>query len=143
MKLITEILVIGALITMSCGQAKQVTVKSNTVSLFGTYWKLVELNGTEPGLTSREPHLVLNQSENKVNGNGGCNSFFGSFQHSENSIAFSNIGSTKMACPGLPVENEFFKTLQQVTKYRMKGDSLLLDDASAITVAKFVPGVAR
>jgi heat shock protein HslJ len=127
------------LILLSCFAPKKVTVAADgPPALFGTYWKLVELNGTMPGLTSKEPHIVLSQSDKKVTGNGGCNSFFGTYQYqADGNISFADIGSTKMACPGLPVENEFFKTLTAVKRYSFKLDTLILLGGPE-PVAKFV-----
>lgn len=139
MSLRRDLLIIAVFFLLSCIAQKKVTVASDmTPALYGTYWKLVELNEAAPGLTSREPHLVLSQSDNRVTGNGGCNSLFGTFQIEGSNLTFSNIGSTKMACPGLPVENEFFKSLSQTTRYSFKADTLVLkSDHDAI--AKLVP----
>ena len=73
-----------------------------SASIVGKYWKLIELNGETVRAVqqNKEPHLILNTSEKRVNGNGGCNSFFAHYElQGDNGITFSKIGSTKMACP--------------------------------------------
>ena len=120
--------------------------KSTTItpSIDGKYWKLVELNGekVQPGeQLKKEPHMILNASEKRVNGNGGCNSFFGSYDlQAGNGISFSKIGSTKMACAPdiMQVEYKLFQAFEMTGKYTVSNDSLFLMNKDMSTVAKFV-----
>lgn len=59
-------------------------------------WKLIMLENV--GKDYGKAFIQFNLAENKVNGNTGCNSFFGSFKTSENTISFQQLGSTRMAC---------------------------------------------
>ena len=47
------------------------------------------------------PILELFVKEQRVGGNDGCNHIGGSFVATNNSISFSHITGTKMACPGM------------------------------------------
>ncbi len=63
----------------------------------------------------------------KVNGNGSCNSFGGKVIVNGDQLSFGNFFSTKMYCNEVqPVENEFFRQLQTVTRYEIKGKNLIL-----------------
>ena len=92
--------------------------------LIGTYWKLVELNGetvnTPEGM--KEAHMILADAESRVHGNAGCNNFFGQFKTSENTLVFSAMGSTMMACPqAMDTERGFLVALGATTRYEISG----------------------
>lgn len=131
-----------AILLFSCNSTKNVkTEKSSEIT--EKYWKLIEINGqkvTAENFAAKEPHLILKKEENRVNGNGGCNSFFGTYelQANVNRISFSKIGSTRMACLKPTVENDFFKVLETVDNYTIKNDTLQLNKARMAPLAKFV-----
>lgn len=126
----------------SCHTVKQSTTGST--SIVGKHWKLIELNGEtvqSAGQSGKEPHMILNASENRVTGNGSCNSFFGNYELGNgNNITFSNLGSTKMACPNnvMQVESRLFQALEAANKFSLRGDTLILTKADMTPLAKFV-----
>jgi len=92
--------------------------------LIGTYWRLAELNGemvnTPEGM--KEAHMILAGAESRVHGNAGCNNFFGQFKTSENTLTFSALGSTMMACPqAMDTERGFLVALGATTRYEISG----------------------
>ena len=106
------------------------------------YWKLVEINGEKvvvDGIGSRAPYMILKQEDNRVNGNGGCNSFFGSYTLEDgNRIKFSQLGATQMACiSNAEIEPKFFKVLEMADNYNLKGDTLTLNRARMAPLARF------
>jgi heat shock protein HslJ len=126
----------------SCNTTKTIKAKKNQ-EITEKYWKLIEINGqkvTADNFASKEPHFILKTTDKRVNGNGGCNSFFGSYelQANSNRISFSKIGSTKMACIKPTVENEFFNVLETTDNYTVKNDTLQLNKARMAPLAKFV-----
>jgi heat shock protein HslJ len=101
----------------------------SSTELTNTYWKLTELNSKAatvfPG--QREPHFILSAAENKVNGFGGCNRFFGSYRAEGDSLRFSQMGATRMACPeGMEQEQAFLKALESTDNYKIAGETLEL-----------------
>ncbi|PSK88878.1 META domain-containing protein [Taibaiella chishuiensis] len=59
-------------------------------------WRLIQMNGKTQ---DQSPAFIdFNVQENKVSGNAGCNRFFGSYTAKDQSITFSQMGSTRMAC---------------------------------------------
>ena len=126
----------------SCHTAKQSTTGS--ASIVGKHWKLIELNGktVQPAeQLQREPHMILNASEKRVNENGGCNSFFGSYElQGGNGITFSQIGSTRMACSNevMQVERQLFQAFEMTNKFTLRNDTLFLTKADMSPLAKFV-----
>jgi uncharacterized lipoprotein YbaY/heat shock protein HslJ len=97
--------------------------------LEGTYWKLIELKSQPVTVSSgtREAHLVL-RPEGKLGGSGGCNSFFGSYATTPDSLRLTPAGSTMMACPEplMNKEQAFLSALSAVTGYRIEGKTLEL-----------------
>ena len=92
--------------------------------LIGTYWKLSKLKGemvnTPEGM--KEAHMILAGAESRVHGNAGCNNFFGQFKTSENTLVFSAMGSTMMACPqAMDTERSFLAALGATTRYKISG----------------------
>ncbi|MBS1782660.1 MAG: META domain-containing protein [Bacteroidetes bacterium] len=133
----------------ACVNHKPITDKSNSNSshsdsalLTEKYWKLVELNGTpiiwKEGWT-HEPQITFRSLDHRINGNGGCNTFFGTYQlGSGNSIHLSQMGATMMACPNMETETTFLQTLEKVDNYTVKGDTLMLNKARMAPLARFI-----
>lgn len=114
------------------------TVSSVNAPLFGTHWKLIELMGRKiaDSASKKEMYLVL-KKDSTVEGNGGCNAFSASFIMKGNEITFSPLVSTKVYCPGLPVENEFFKALSTTDRFSLNSDTLSFREGKILTTAKF------
>jgi heat shock protein HslJ len=114
--------------------------KLNT-AILEKYWKLTELQGrpinVNAGMTS-EPHIIFKEKDNRVNGNGGCNSFSGSYTlKSNDGISLSKIISTLMACSQMDTESDFFKVLEMADSYIVSGDTLVLKKDRMTPLARF------
>jgi copper homeostasis protein (lipoprotein) len=114
--------------------------KVNT-DLLEKYWKLTELNGKDltagPAFT-KEPHVMFKLKGNRVTGNGGCNSFSGTYElKSNNRITLSKLMTTLMACPAMDTESLFLKALQMADSYYVRGDTLILNRARMAPLARF------
>ena len=114
--------------------------KLNT-AILEKYWKLTELSGRPVSVSAamnKEPHIIFREKDNRVNGNGGCNSFSGTYTlRSNDRLTLSKIMSTLMACPQMETENEFFKVLQMADNYFVSGDTLILNKARMAPLARF------
>lgn len=109
-------------------------------ALANTYWKLTELGGKPVAVTDnqREPHIVLQPDPTQVNGSGGCNRLFGSYETTGDALTFGGVGSTKMACPsGMDTEVAFLPALGRVARWRITGQQLELSDATGAVLARF------
>lgn len=105
------------------------------------YWKLIELFGKplEEGDVTKDAYITLRALGNRVNGNLGCNTFFGTYeQKGKNQIRFSKIGSTMMMCLNMDVENKMKDVLAQADNYYAKNDTLILNKARMAPLARFV-----
>ncbi len=105
------------------------------------YWKLTELNGIQVMVDStfrKEPHIILKDHDNRINGNGGCNNISGSFEiRGINRISFSNMITTKMACANIELESSFLKALEAADHFNVVGDILMLNNARMAPLARF------
>jgi len=105
------------------------------------YWKLTELHGRPippTGEDLKEAHVIFRFEGSIVRGNGGCNSFSGTFELGDgNRITISKLAVTQMACPAMDTESEFLKVLGTADNYYMRGDTLILNKAKMAPLARF------
>src|SRR6266498_3776236 len=87
----------------------------------------VQLSGTR-----RDAYLTFRPEEKRFSGNGGCNSISGNYTIDKNKINFSDITSTKMSCPDISFENAFLQLLDQVNRYEVSGNTILLKNGNEI-----------
>lgn len=76
------------------------------------------------------PYMEIYASENRFSGFSGCNRMTGSLFYEKDLLRFSQIASTRMACPKMDTESEFLKALQSGTKYRVENNRLYLSNGS-------------
>jgi len=104
-------------------------------------WIVTTLNGRNvpPENSPRGlPEIEINANDKRVIGHGGCNSFSGKVEVKGNAITFGPLASTKMACPDMNVETEFFTLLSGKTlTYRLESGALhLFQDNEEVMVLK-------
>ncbi|MBS0384106.1 MAG: META domain-containing protein, partial [Proteobacteria bacterium] len=93
-----------SLLLAACVSGPQGTdVGQPTAYIVGS-WKLMAVAGA-PVLPGTSPTLTFS-SDGHANGNGGCNAFGGSYTRAGDTLTFSHMISTMMACtrPGLTSE---------------------------------------
>jgi len=122
---------------------KSTATNENAESITEKYWKLIEINGKPVMLDeslAREPFIILKNEDHRVNGNGGCNTLFGTYQISAgNRIKFSQMASSMMACLNMEIENELKKALEMADNYSISADGkfLSLNRARMAPLARF------
>lgn len=87
--------------------------------------------------------LVIDILEHKVHGSTGCNILNGNITTNpdvQNSIGFTDLITTRMACPNAGLEQQLSTALSRVVRVEQgkKGDSILLLDAAGNTVVRLV-----
>jgi len=106
-----------------------------------TYWRLTALHGraVQAGEQRREAHIILQTENNRIVGFGGCNRLMGGYRLEGDTVDFSNVVSTQMACAdGMEQETAFFQALQGARGWKIQGDALELLDQGGASVANFV-----
>ena len=108
--------------------------------LVGRYWKLIELNGQaiEQTKNMKEPHIKFT-NDLQVNGTGGCNSFFSSFDApGKLQLRFGEFGMTEMACSYDNYDQLLVEALKMTENYVIAGeDELRLQIGKRMAHARF------
>lgn len=107
----------------------------------GWRWTLVELRGQPVTGLERAPYLVLNATDKRVSGYGGCNNLTGGFVLDEATLRlrFEQVASTMRAClSGMDTEQALHEVLGMVDNYSLSGDQLSLNRARMAPLARFV-----
>ena len=91
-------------------------------------WALESINGEKfikDNQTNNHPVIEIYLKEERIHGNAGCNTINGKVEVDGNKIAFSNIITTEMACPG-DIEQRFLSAIQSVDGYKIEKLRLFL-----------------
>lgn len=106
----------------SCGSTKNAA----TLSSIGGEWNIIEINGTAvvPAPGQEFPFIGFDTKNGTVYGNSGCNRMTGSFDVNAKpgTLSLGAMGSTRMACPDMTVEQRVLEALAQVKKYKKLGE---------------------
>lgn len=129
----------------SCGSTKNTA----TVSSIGGEWNIIEINGTAvvPAPGQEFPFIGFDTKTGRVYGNSGCNRMMGSFDVNAKpgTIDLGTMGSTRMSCPDMTVEQNVLSALAQVKKYKKLGkDNMALCGSSSrpiVVLQKKAPAV--
>jgi heat shock protein HslJ len=101
---------------------------------------LIELQNKKIEKMMQNPYMMI--MNDKVNGNGGCNSFSGDVEIARNNtIIFHELMSTLIACSDKQLnetENLFFDVLKKSDQYLVKSDTLVLSKGRMTPLARFV-----
>ena len=104
-------------------------------------WKL-KAYGTPGSLQPVQGNndIILNfeSKEKQINGSGGCNSYFGSYNLDRNcSLKITELGATERACldPALmQQEQNYFNILQGAESLQVEGEELHISGSSGVLV---------
>jgi heat shock protein HslJ len=95
-RLVRILFVVVTALAAACGPGADMSPESsNPQTLAGTSWRAITVAGAAP-VVGREPTLTF--TDDGINGNTGCNGFFGGYTYADGTIAFSQMGMTLMAC---------------------------------------------
>ncbi|MDO5654910.1 MAG: META domain-containing protein [Flavobacteriaceae bacterium] len=121
-------LIYGLILIMftACGSLGP-TAETHVSSLKGI-WTLQYEKNSQLGLSNEPVTLSFDQnSPSEIGGFSGCNLYGGNYTYSgDGMIKFSEIFSTKRACPDLDIENKFFELMNSVNRFEVKGNDLYL-----------------
>jgi putative lipoprotein len=107
--------------------ARETGHSHGNVPLENTTWRVTRLGDKDvvANQNQRAPYIVLQSSEHRVSGSGGCNRINGTYTLEKQTIRFGPIASTMMACPkGMDTEKDFMQALDAVRKWKIQGDEL-------------------
>lgn len=129
--LVTLCIASTALALFSCRSSKEV---APLTSMNGD-WNIVEINGAvvAPSQGQNAPTIGFDAATGKVYGNSGCNRLMGSFDVNAKAgtLDLGQLGSTRMMCPDMTIEQNVLSALAQVKGYKKMGKaSMALCNAS-------------
>lgn len=139
--LTVAVLSLGIMI-QSCKSSKESAKGSASgVTIDGT-WILQTFDGTPASnsFKGKIPSVTIDLSEKRINGNGGCNRFFGTFTYEKNILSAPKLGATLMACMDENKENEFLKMLGESNQVTVTESTLTLTNGGKV-VAVFEKGI--
>lgn len=136
------ILTVFALALVSCNTTKKTSDQDANAQISNTTWELVELDGSKIDQTNTEGKKIqftLNSTDQRVFGNSGCNNFNGSYNLEDGMrIKFSQIASTRMACPESDInEQEVLNVFNKADNYTVNGNKLMLNIGKRTPLAVF------
>jgi len=104
-------------------------------TLEGPVWELMVADDAIPSGVDAAMQL----SDGEAGVNGGCNTYFGSYELDGENLSFGPMIGTLMACegPAQDVEDFFIPALDDVATYAIDGESLDLFDASGAVILTF------
>lgn len=107
--------------------------------LVGTRWALAQLFGAAASVSAdaREPFVALQSADTRVVGYAGCNRITGRYDLSGAQLRFSQIASTRMACPDMIIEDALLKALGATVRWQISGDALDLIGQDGAVLARF------
>lgn len=120
-----QLTLIAALFILFASFRSDSTAKAD---LFNSKWHLKTIYSKEgAAYIYTDAFIRFDETQKRVSGNGSCNSFGGSVNIKDNSLQIGNLFSTKMYCEAVQnIETDFFAALGKVTRYEIKGNSLLM-----------------
>ena len=122
MKLISSIILVLASIVILSGCRSQYMAITDINELEGE-WNVIELEGKSLSSDNPLPFLSFDLKEKRLSGNTGCNRIIGSLDIDDANnemISFPQVGSTRMACPDMTVEDNLLKLLNSVKYFESK-----------------------
>lgn len=107
--------------------------------LDGTHWTVTQINGQPPVAGDAVVDLSF-EADDRIGGRATCNSYGGTYTISGQTLSFSDVFSTKMACADEALnaqESAYLQALSSVASYDLVGDTLTLKDAGGAAVLVF------
>jgi heat shock protein HslJ len=127
----------GSLLLLNAGGATLATLAAQPSTLAGTAWQVTGVNNGKQAVVSViiGTELTLQfGADGKLQGNGGCNRFNGSFSEDGKALRIDRLAGTRMACPEpegrMAQEAQLLAALESVARARRDGDKLELRTAT-------------
>ena len=128
---------VGFVVFNSCHQnLTGVQAQQKTNELEAIRWQLKSIPSLQEPSPELAKEIFMLLDSGRVNGFAGCNTFFGSYTFSKDTLVISPVGSTKKFCSSaMDIEDGLLKALTLTNRYRinnrqltiLRGDSLLAE----------------
>jgi heat shock protein HslJ len=117
---------IALALAVACACEQKVAPVTPPVGLWNTTWRLEDLGGI--GVTDNAEVTLEFPEQGKAAGHGTCNRYFATVAVTGDTIRFSAIGATRMACPEALANQEanYLKALESAESFVIEGNSLAI-----------------
>lgn len=102
------------------------TLRNHNLSLLNGTWTVTEIDGN--AIDDENIRLVIDIPEGKLHGNSGCNLINGSISldpKKKNAIQFSQIISTRKACPNMATETALLVALEEAEHFKAESSETI------------------
>lgn len=133
---------VNALEITSADGTKVMRFAAQNLSLENVRWQLVSIDGgalpegvSANALFTPSGSPAAQSGENSVNGNAGCNTFFGPYSVAGDILNVPGpFGLTQMMCeePAMQIEQAFLAGLESARSYQIAGDQLIIDTGTGL-----------
>jgi heat shock protein HslJ len=100
-------------------------------------WILTELKQVPvqiSGNVSRDAHIEFRPSSRRYEGFGGCNRISGTYTLEKSRINFTPATAKLDACPDVPFETTFLSLLNDVDRYTIHRNTMILKDGKKVLI---------
>ncbi|MDA0705553.1 MAG: META domain-containing protein [Proteobacteria bacterium] len=127
-----------ALVMLQGREMARQNLPGGGADMTGHEWRPIVL-GAEILPADSGMHVVF-AVDGSINGNGGCNNFFGALEKTEGGIKVGELGATRMACPETVMDREgaYLQALQRTSRFELGDQRLQLLDANNQLLLEFV-----
>lgn len=126
---ITSLVLLAPLVGCQRPPASDATQVAFRTAVSAGEWLLHEIDGKPApfGAGGRVATLRFDADSARISGFAGCNRYFGSYTIVDESLRFSRIGMTEMACDdGMTLEQQLAAALEATRRYELSGRRLTL-----------------
>jgi heat shock protein HslJ len=135
----------GTLELLDANGAVVVTFAAQASSLAGTSWSVMNINNGRQavvGMVSGSTVTMAFDTAGRVSGTTGCNRYTAAYNADGDTLRFSSVAATRMACADPAVDEQeqaFLRAIESVGTMGFEGDRLVLrqkDGAMAIVLER-------
>ena len=125
-----------AFVTMQGKQLGQ--IGSSGAEITAIKWRAVSI--ADEAIPANSGIYIRFEVDGSIEGNAGCNGFFGSLEQRDSGVGVGPLGTTRMACPDPVMSREmsFIDAVQKMASFQSTSDSLSLLDEEGDVLVEFV-----
>lgn len=125
-----------AFVTMQGNQLGQ--LGSSGAEITAIKWRAVSIG--DEAIPANSGIYIRFEVDGSIEGNAGCNGFFGSLEQRDSGVGVGPLGTTRMACPDpiMSREMSFIDAVQKMASFQSTSDSLSLLDEEGDVLVEFV-----
>ncbi len=125
-----------AFVTMQGKQLGQ--LGSSGAEITAIKWRAVSIG--DEAIPANSGIYIRFEVDGSIEGNAGCNGFFGSLEQRDSGVGVGPLGTTRMACPDpiMSREMSFIDAVQKTASFQSTSDSLSLLDEESDVLVEFV-----